>query len=71
MKEEKTVNPVENKLGRKYPIMKYLIDGTLSIDKLEAWCLRYQTPYYTLIDWMLYKMGFFFPFIFLDDIEAN
>ncbi|XP_062085589.1 uncharacterized protein LOC133791687 [Humulus lupulus] len=53
------------------PIMKYLKDGTLPIDKREAQWLAYKAARYTLVDRVLYKREFSIPLLrCVDEEEA-
>lgn len=52
--------------------MKYLNEKVLPEDKMEVRSLKYKIPYYTIIDGMLYRIGFSLPYLkCLDEMEAN
>lgn len=39
-------------------MISYIQDGTLPIDKIRAWKLKYQASRYKLIDGVLYRRGY-------------
>ena len=45
------------------PFLDYLRDGVLPTDKKEAKSLMFRAANYTLIDGVLYKRGFSFPYL--------
>ena len=45
------------------PIVRYLNDGTLPLDKKDARKLAYKAAHYTLVDGALYKRGFSTPLL--------
>ena len=45
------------------PILKYLKEGVLPEDKKEAKSLMFRAANYTIINDMLYKRGFTFPYL--------
>ena len=45
------------------PFLDYLKDGVLPTDKKEAKSLMFRAANYTLIDDILYKQGFSFPYL--------
>ena len=54
------------------PILNYLKDGTLSADKKKARSLMCRAANYTLINGLLYKRGFTFPYLrYLKPEEAT
>lgn len=54
------------------PIISYIHDGSLSMDKKWARKLKCQAAKYTLLDGTLYRRGFTLPLLqCLDDEEAN
>ena len=45
------------------PILKYLKEGVLPEDRKEAKSLMFRVANYTIINDMLYKRGFTFPYL--------
>ena len=45
------------------PILKYLKEGVLPEDRKEAKSLKFRVMNYTIINDMLYKRGFTFPYL--------
>uniref|UniRef100_A0A2N9J3I5 Integrase catalytic domain-containing protein n=1 Tax=Fagus sylvatica TaxID=28930 RepID=A0A2N9J3I5_FAGSY len=70
--EEGTVNSIEDNVSWMSPIVRYLKEGKLPTDKMEARKLRIRASHFQLLDGILYKMGFSRPHLrCLSPEEAN
>jgi ribonuclease HI len=70
--EEETVNSIEDNVSWMSPIVRYLKEGKLPTDKMEARKLRIRASHFQLLDGILYKMGFSRPHLrCLSPEEAN
>uniref|UniRef100_A0A2N9INB9 Uncharacterized protein n=1 Tax=Fagus sylvatica TaxID=28930 RepID=A0A2N9INB9_FAGSY len=70
--EEETVNAIKDNVSWMSPIVRYLKEGRLPTDKMEARKLRIRASHFQLLDGILYKMGFSRPHLrCLSPEEAN
>uniref|UniRef100_A0A2N9I9Y3 Uncharacterized protein n=1 Tax=Fagus sylvatica TaxID=28930 RepID=A0A2N9I9Y3_FAGSY len=70
--EEETVNSIKDNVSWMSPIVRYLKEGKLPTDKMEARKLRIRASHFQLLDDILYKMGFSRPHLrCLSPEEAN
>ena len=66
------MNPINVDSSWMMPITKYLEEGTLLTDPVEARKLRVRSTRFVLIQGILYKKGFSLPYLrFLDKPEAE
>ena len=66
------VNPIDINNSWKTPIIKYLEDGTLPTNVVEARKLKIRATGFVLIQGILYRIGFSLPYLrCLDKVEAE
>uniref|UniRef100_A0A2N9EDC4 Integrase catalytic domain-containing protein n=1 Tax=Fagus sylvatica TaxID=28930 RepID=A0A2N9EDC4_FAGSY len=70
--EEETVNSIKDNVSWMPPIIRYLKEGKLPTDRMEARKLRIRASHFQLLGGTLYKMGFSRPHLrCLSPEEAN
>jgi ribonuclease HI len=70
--EKETVNSIKDNVSWMSPIVRYLKEGKLPTDRMEARKLRIKASHFQLLDGILYKMGFSRPHLrCLSPEEAN
>uniref|UniRef100_A0A2N9F210 RNase H type-1 domain-containing protein n=1 Tax=Fagus sylvatica TaxID=28930 RepID=A0A2N9F210_FAGSY len=70
--KEETVNSIKDNVSWMSPIVRYLKEGKLPTNKMEARKLRIRASHFQLLDGILYKMGFSRPHLrCLSPEEAN
>ena len=66
------VNPIDINNSWKTPIIKYLEDGTLPTNVVEAWKLKIKATKFILMQGILYRKGFPLPYLrCLNKLEAE